>query len=205
MDNHYQLQLEGLVLKRKTVSHQPIDLGLLSGEGIGIYGENGTGKSTLLDTVAGILSPKSGKVLVNGILSYVMSFDGFQENMSCRDNLYLECMLANIPQSERKARIERVVKECLLHEFVDKKIQELSSGMRVRVMIAASLLVEPDILLLDEAFNALDQETIASIKGILRKKKEHGLCLLFVSHEKQHFEALCDKILYFPELREEIL
>jgi ABC-type multidrug transport system ATPase subunit len=200
-----QLVIEGMLLSRKTVTNQPISLTLKKGEGIGIYGPNGSGKSTLLDSISGILPLAEGRVTVNGILSYAMQFDGFQENLSCLDNLYLEANYAGIPKNERKERITKRAQECGVTSFLKKKVNKLSSGMRVRLMLAASLLVNPDVLLLDEAFNALDEETIVSMQAILHREKQNGLSILFVSHNKFHFESICESILLFPSLEVEAL
>ncbi|KAF1297347.1 hypothetical protein BAU15_11395 [Enterococcus sp. JM4C] len=198
-----QLIVENLVLSRKNSLEKPLSLSLEKGQGLGIYGPNGAGKSTLLDTISGILPAADGRITVNGTLSYAMQFDGFQENLSCLDNLYLEANYAGIPKNLRHERITQRAQECGVNSFLKKKVSQLSSGMRVRVMLAASLLINPDILLLDEAFNALDEETIASMQEILQREKERGLSLLFVSHNKFHFDSLCESILLFPSLEVE--
>ncbi|MGM0123206.1 hypothetical protein IGI37_000572 [Enterococcus sp. AZ194] len=195
-----QLVVENLLLSRKNVTDQPISLSLKKGQGIGIYGPNGSGKSTLLDTISGILPVGEGEIIVNGVLSYAMQFDGFQENLSCLDNLYLEATYAGISKNQRQERIVQRAEECGVTSFLNKKVSQLSSGMRVRVMLAASLLVNPDVLLLDEAFNALDEETIGSMQEILHREKQKGLSLLFVSHNKFHFDSICEAIVLFPSL-----
>lgn len=194
------LEIEDLVLNRKKLSLPPISFFLEKQTGLGIYGTNGSGKSTLLDTIAGVLPKKSGSVIINGKVGYAMQPEGFQENMTCLDNLYLEAAYAGLSKQVAKSRIETYSLECDLQDFLMKKVTDLSSGMKVRLMLAASFLIEPDLLLLDESFNALDEESIQKIKQILLKKKANGMSLIFVSHNKMHFDELCDSLLLFPSL-----
>lgn len=199
------LEIEDLILTRTNQLTHPLNLILKKGNGLGIYGPNGSGKSTLLDTIAGILPQKNGNILINGKLGYAMQAEGFQENMTCLDCLRLEAIYAGLSKKIAKERISQYSKECAVDSFLSKKINQLSAGMKVRLMLTASLLVEPEILLLDESFNALDEESIIAIKEILKKQKEKGLSILFVSHNKDHFIELCESILYFPELKEEMI
>ena len=203
--NDTVLVTTNLLLNRKNIDTPPINLSLKKKAGLGIYGANGSGKSTLLDTLSGIILPKEGNVLVDGKIGYAMQPEGFQESMSCLDNLYLEASYAGLDKRTTRERIEKYSQACELTSFLNKKVNQLSTGMKVRLMLAASLLIEPHLLLLDESFNALDEESIQNIKSILINEKEKGMSLIFVSHNKEHFSGLCEQILYFPSLREETI
>lgn len=205
MEDKNVLEIKHLTLIRTKELTHDINLTLKKGHGLGIYGPNGSGKSTLLDTIADILPKKQGNILINGQLGYAMQAEGFQENMTCLDTLHLEAIYAGLPKKVAKKRITQYSKECSVESFLSKKVNQLSAGMQVRLMLTASLLVEPDILLLDESFNALDEDSITAIKQILKRQKEKGLSLVFVSHNKDHFTELCESILYFPELKEEAI
>lgn len=195
------LEVQNLVMVRKGLTLPPITFSLLPGAGMGIYGPNGCGKSTLLDTIAGILPYKSGKIEIQGRLGYAMTFEGIQQNLTGLDNLFLEANYAGLAKQVAEDRIIKYAQLCRSEDFLEMKVHQMSAGMRVRLMITASLLTEPDILLLDEAFNALDETSVTSIKEILQLEKEKGLSILFVSHNKQHFDGVCENILELPAMQ----
>ncbi|MDH6363601.1 ABC-type multidrug transport system ATPase subunit [Enterococcus sp. PF1-24] len=196
------IEISGIKQIRQTQLPCELKISLAAGEGLAIFGPNGIGKSTLLDILAGILPDKTAQITINGTLGYAMQKDGFYSNLSCKDNLILEANYAQIP----KAEIATVVAECAelfgVTPFLNKKVAKLSAGMRGKLALAAVFICQPQILLMDESFNALDEQTVIDIKKVLKKKKQDGLALLFVSHNREEFEGLCEKMLTFPELEE---
>ncbi|WP_297075522.1 ATP-binding cassette domain-containing protein [uncultured Enterococcus sp.] len=192
-----RIVIDNLLLKRKSAIQKPLSFSLEAGKGLAIYGSNGSGKSTLLDTIAGVLPYKGGKIEINGVLGYVIHYGGFEEHLTCLDNLYLEARYAKMPKEKIDERIIFCSDRCGITPFLNTKIRKLSTGMRVRVMIAASLLVRPDILLMDESFNALDERSVYQIKQLLLEEKKNGLSLLVVSHRLSDFQDICERIFLF--------
>lgn len=182
---------------------QAFNLTITAGQGIGIFGPNGSGKSTLLDTIAGVLPLQSGRIEISGTLGYAMQQAGFEASLTVFDNLYLEGRLLGLKKKILLERLTYVAEVCGVTAFLKNKYGRLSTGMKARVTLAASLLNEPDILLLDEAFNALDEATIKILKEVLLEKKQAGMMIVFVSHQKSDFLGLCNELVYFPSLRVE--
>lgn len=194
------IEISGIRTLRNNQLTSPLSLALRAGEGVGIFGPNGSGKSTFLDIVAGILPSKEARIQTATQIGYAMQKDGFHENLSCKDNLLLEANYAGVPKAKIKDTVEECASVCGAEHYLNKKVARLSAGMRARLAIAASLVCQPKILLMDESFNALDVASAKEIKGMLMQKKEEGLAFIFVSHDREEFTGLCEKVLYFPTL-----
>ncbi|MDR3072031.1 MAG: ABC transporter ATP-binding protein [Clostridiales Family XIII bacterium] len=189
----------GIVKKRKNPLFNPVTFSLHEGEGLGIQGPNGSGKTTLLDLFAGILSPDEGSFSRSGNLGYVMQTDGFQEQLSCIDNLIFEASMLGFSGKEAKSRAKRASELCGVESFSTKKLSLCSAGMRTRVGFAAAFLQKPALLLLDEAFGALDKQTRLAFHELLQYEKRKGLAIVFISHDPNDFEGLCERVLTLPE------
>lgn len=198
MDHKVILLMQNVLLSKKVDCRHLFNLALVKGEGLGVYGPNGAGKSTLLDSIAGIEPLQSGDRIVNGEIGYVLPITGIQEKMTCLENFYIEGFLCHKRKKEVDYWLIHHSHAYGIAEYLNKKVKDLSTGMRVRLMIALSMLKSPDLLLLDEAFNALDPKSVIQIKELLMKKKEEGLSLIFVSHQPQDFEGLCENLLELP-------
>ncbi|MDR0434002.1 MAG: ATP-binding cassette domain-containing protein [Gracilibacteraceae bacterium] len=184
---------------RQAPLFEPVSFSLGRGEGLGVYGRNGCGKTTLLDMIAGLVKPDAGEFNRAGRLGYVMQLDGFQNALSCRDNLRLEAALCGLTGQAAKQRVLACAEQCDILSFWRKPFSRCSTGMRARTAIAAALLPEPELLLLDEAFSGLDQESYASVKKIILEKKQAGAALILVSHVWEDFTDLCETALTLPD------
>lgn len=193
------LTVERLNKSYKAPLLREVSFTLKSGEGIAIQGHNGCGKTTLLDIIAGLQKQDSGSFATNAVLGYVMQKNGFQEGLSCLDNLRLEAALCGLKGQSANERIDECIADCQLESFVCKKVSKCSAGMRGRLAIALSLIPDPGLLLLDEAFSALDELSKRHIKGLLQKKKSGGMSILMVSHMAEDFSGLCERMLKFPK------
>ena len=138
------------------------------------------------------------QALFGAAIGYVMQKNGFQEGLSCLDNLKLEAALCGLKGQTAYERITRCVTECKLEMFIYKRVSKCSAGMRGRLAIALALIPDPDLMLLDEAFSALDEESRLHIKSLLLAKKRAGTAMLMVSHNPEDFTALCERVLKFP-------
>jgi len=192
------LTLENVQKRRGEDLFAPVSFTLNRGEGLGIMGYNGSGKTTLLDIIAGIESPTAGKATVDGSLGYVMQHIGFQESLSFKDNLMTEAYLSGLRGEEAKRQVQLIAARLELLPFWTKPYSKGSSGMRGRLSVAAALLSSPQVLLLDEAFNYLDGQSVEQTHHVLLGEKERGAAMVMVSHNREDFVGLCERILTLP-------
>jgi ABC-type multidrug transport system ATPase subunit len=192
------LTLEGVCKRRGEEIFAPVSFVLGPGEGLGVFGYNGSGKTTLLDVISGIERPTAGRCVVNGTVGYVMQHAGFQESLSFKDNLLTEAYLSGLRGHQAAEQAHLAAARLEILPFWTRRYAKGSSGMRGRLSVAAALLASPQILLLDEAFSFLDERSIAQTRHVLLAEKERGAALVMVSHDRDDFSGLCERILTLP-------
>lgn len=160
-----------------------VSLDIPKGRTIGIIGRNGSGKSTLLQIIAGILQPTSGSVVVNGRVAALLELGaGFNPDFTGRDNVMLNGALLGITRDEMIARLPQIEMFADIGEFFDQPVKTYSSGMFVRVAFAATIHVDPDILIVDEALAVGDAKFQHKCYEHLAALRERGITILFVTH-----------------------
>lgn len=165
-----------------------------------VVGPSGCGKSTLLRLVAGLSEPTEGQVsYVNWPAAprraMVFQDPGLFPWLSVLDNVAFGLETQGVPRDERRARARALLKRMALESFADHYPHELSGGMRQKAAIARALLVEPDILLMDEPFRALDAQTRLILQEeLLRLVEERPLMVLFVTHDIEEAILLGDRV-----------
>lgn len=178
------------------------------GEFISIVGPSGCGKSTLLSIISGILKPTSGEVLVNGErvegisnhIGYMLQKDNLLDWRTIYKNVLLGLEIRKIKTDENMKRVEDLLKNYGLYEFRDKYPSQLSGGMRQRVALIRTLAINPDILLLDEAFSALDYQTRLSVTDdVYRILRKEQVTTLMVTHDIPESISMSDKIIILSE------
>lgn len=180
-----------------------INLTLESGSIYGLIGRNGTGKSVFLKTLCGFYYPSSGEILFDGKnysannlypdnLRALIEKPSFMPNLTGYENLEL---LASIQNKIGKSEIEETLKKVNLFEEKDKKYSKYSLGMKQKLGIAQVLMENPEIIILDEPFNAIEEETVNKIKNILLEEKSKGKLIILSSHIKDDINSLADIIL----------
>lgn len=178
------------------------------GEFISIVGPSGCGKSTLLSIISGILKPTNGEVFVNerrvdGIsdqIGYMLQKDNLLDWRTIYKNILLGLEIRNIKTIENMERVEDLLKTYGLYEFRDKYPSQLSGGMRQRVALIRTLAINPDILLLDEAFSALDYQTRLSVTDdVYRILRKEQVTTLMVTHDIPESISMSDKIIILSE------
>ena len=162
-------------------------------EFVGIVGRNGSGKSTLLKTLAKIYFPEKGSVTINGTLvPFIELGVGFNPELSGRENIYLNGALLGFSNKEMDAMYDEIVDFAELHEFMDQKLKNYSSGMQVRLAFSIAIRAKGDILLLDEvlavgdaAFQQKCADYFASIKG--------KQTVILVTHSMENVRKYCSR------------
>jgi NitT/TauT family transport system ATP-binding protein len=170
----------------------PLDLDVSRGEFVSLLGPSGCGKSTALRLIAGLNAPTSGTVQVAGLsggaraghsIGFVFQEPTLMPWTSVRENVRLPLKLAHAPADEANARVGAALKQVGLADFADAFPRELSGGMKMRVSLARALVTDPDILLMDEPFAALDEITRFRLNNdLLSLWRDLRKTIIFVTH-----------------------
>jgi len=176
------------------------------GEIFGLLGPNGAGKTTTLRALCTLITPDAGRLEVSGIsvtdkprlarkyLGYVAQEVAIDKVLTGRELLQLQAALYHIPRSLSRERIDKVINLLGLGEWADKKTGTYSGGIRKRLDLAAGLLHQPDVLVLDEPTVGLDIESRVAVWNFLRQLRESGTTVLITSHYLEEVDALADRV-----------
>ena len=163
------------------------------GKTVGLIGRNGSGKSTLLKIVAKILQPDKGTVSANGRISALLELGaGFQPDLTGRENIYLNGSILRLSRKEIDKKFDEIVAFSELEKFIDTPVKNYSSGMYMRLGFSIAVNVEPDILLVDEVLAVGDEAFQRKCFDKIRRFKEGGGSILFVTHETDIVKQICD-------------
>ena len=188
----------------ETVALENISFAMEQGEFYSLVGPSGCGKSTLLSIIAGTLTPTAGRVLVAGRpvvgpcpqIGYMLQQDNLLEWRTVRQNVLFGLEIRRRLTPETRAHADRLLETYGLAEFADRHPSQLSGGMRQRVALIRTLAVSPDILLLDEAFSALDYQTrLAVTEDVYRIIRRERVTALMVTHDIPESICMGDKVL----------
>ena len=171
----------------------------------GFGGRNGSGKTVLMKMILGFIKPTSGTIKVNGKqvgkeidipddIGAIIETPGFLPEYSAFQNLKLMAMIRGKITSER---IRETIKLVGLDPDSKKHVGKYSLGMRQRLGIAQAIMEDPQILLLDEPLNGLDNEGVEEMRNVLLKQKDQGKLIIIASHSKEDIDILCDEIFRF--------
>jgi ABC-type polysaccharide/polyol phosphate transport system ATPase subunit len=167
------------------------------GEAFGIIGRNGSGKSTMLKIISGILKPTSGTVTVSGRIAALIELGaGFHPEITGRENIYINGIMLGLSRREIDARFQRIVDFAGIGEFLDQPVKTYSSGMYVRLGFAVAVHVDPEVLLIDEVLAVGDEEFSAKCIAKIQEMKYRGVTLVFVTHQLDQVRNLCDRALW---------
>lgn len=172
------------------------------GEFFGIVGRNGSGKSTLLKLLAGIYTPTSGSVKVNGSLTPFIELGvGFNPELTGRENVFLNGALLGFSRREMQVMYDDIVGFAELERFMDQKLKNYSSGMEVRLAFSIAIKVNSDILLLDEVLAVGDAAFQKKCFDYFRKLKKDKKTVVFISHDMNAVREYCDRAILLEEGR----
>jgi lipopolysaccharide transport system ATP-binding protein len=170
------------------------------GQSLGILGRNGSGKSTLLQIICGILRPTTGSVQTVGRISALLELGaGFNPEYSGRSNVYMNLALMGFSKQEIAERFDDIEKFADIGSFIEQPVKIYSSGMFVRLAFACAAIVEPDILVVDEALAVGDIFFQQKCFDKLREASRRGTTCIFVSHDTSAMANLCDDIMVLAQ------
>jgi ABC-2 type transport system ATP-binding protein len=180
-----------------------INLVVEEGETLGLMGHNGSGKSTLLKCIAAILVPTKGRVLVRGTLAAMLELgSGFHQELSGRENIFLNAALIGVPRKQIEARFDEIVAFAELEPFIDNQVKYYSSGMYARLGFAVAVNVDPDVLMIDEVLAVGDESFQRRCLGRVRQFQDEGRTILIVTHSPDMVQLLCDSSLVLERGRQ---
>ena len=166
------------------------------GETVGIIGTNGSGKSTILKIITGVVNPTSGTVDVNGRISALLELGaGFNQEYTGIENIYLNGTMMGFSREEIDARMESILKFADIGDFVNQPVKTYSSGMFVRLAFALAINIDPEILIVDEALSVGDVFFQAKCYHKFEEFKKQGKTILFVSHDLGSIAKYCDRVI----------
>ena len=177
----------GLSRKKKYREHyalRDVNFDIEEGECVGIIGTNGSGKSTILKIITGVLSPTEGEVKVNGRISALLELGaGFNMEYTGLENIYLNGTMIGFTEEEIDARLDDILAFADIGDFVHQPVKMYSSGMFVRLAFAVAINIDPEILIVDEALSVGDVFFQAKCYHKFEEFKKQGKTILFVSHD----------------------
>ena len=188
----------GLSHKKKYKEHfalNDVSFQVHRGETVGIIGTNGSGKSTILKIITGVLNPTGGTVQVNGRISALLELGaGFNQEYSGIENVYLNGTMIGFSREEIDAKLDEILRFADIGDFVYQPVKTYSSGMFVRLAFAIAINIDPEILIVDEALSVGDVFFQAKCYRKFEEFKEMGKTILFVSHDLSSIGKYCDRV-----------
>jgi len=166
------------------------------GECVGIIGTNGSGKSTILKIITGVLSPTGGTVSVSGRISALLELGaGFNPEYTGLENIYVNGTVMGFSKEEVDARLDEIVNFADIGDFIRQPVKTYSSGMFVRLAFAVAINIDPEILIVDEALSVGDVFFQAKCYHKFEEFKREGKTILFVSHDLSSVAKYCDRVI----------
>ena len=166
----------------------------------GLYGANGSGKTSLLKVIAGIYPPSSGQISVNGSIGSMIDFRfGLSKEFTGNECIELRLIAEGIKKDKREELINRIKIETELGEYLNLPIKTYSSGMKFRLAFFTSLNVQSDILLLDEWIGTADQNLRDKVDKLILERIAKSKITLIASHNLDRLKKICNNIIYFEK------
>ncbi len=172
-----------------------ISMSIRQGECVGIIGTNGSGKSTILKIITGVLTPTRGSVTVNGRISALLELGaGFNMEYNGIENIYLNGTMIGFSKKEIDEKLDAILEFADIGEYVYQPVKTYSSGMFVRLAFAVAINIDPEILIVDEALSVGDVFFQAKCYHKFEEFKEMGKTIVFVSHDLGSISKYCDRV-----------
>lgn len=173
---------------------------------VGFLGPNGAGKTTTLKMFTDLIRPSAGEALINGVNAHtnkkkalesvgtLIEMPEIYPSLTPREALMMIAEIRGVPVGERKKRIEDVVSEVRMEEWLDKRVGKFSKGMKQRICIASALLSDPRVLLLDEPTTGLDPRGMSEVREIIKSLKNKKRLIFMSSHLLSEVSDVCDEV-----------
>lgn len=170
------------------------------GDSLGLIGLNGSGKSTMLKVIAGVLKPTKGSVKVQGSVAPLIELGaGFDMELTAAENIFLNGALLGYSRQEMEKHYDDIVDFSELHDFMNVPVKNFSSGMISRLGFSIATIGKPDILIVDEVLSVGDFRFQEKCQNRIKQMLDGGTTLLFVSHSIQQVEELCNKVVWLDK------
>ena len=170
------------------------------GEAWGIIGTNGSGKSTILKAISGIIKPYTGTIAVHGSISPLIELGaGFDPECTARENIFLNGCVLGHSQKFMQDHFDEIVDFAEIRPFLDTPLKNYSSGMKARLGFAIATMVKPDILIVDEILAVGDYKFRQKCEKRMKELLSGGTTLLYVSHSIDEVKRLCDHVLWIDK------
>ncbi|HOO26817.1 MAG TPA: ABC transporter ATP-binding protein [Lachnospiraceae bacterium] len=179
-----------------------VSLRVHTGETVGIIGTNGSGKSTILKIITGVLNPTAGDIQINGRISALLELGaGFNMEFTGIENIYLNGTMIGFTEEEINEKLQDILDFADIGEFVNQKVKTYSSGMFVRLAFAVAINIDPEILIVDEALSVGDVFFQNKCYRKFEDFKKQGKTILFVSHDLSSISKYCDRVVLLEKGR----
>lgn len=200
-------ELASILLHKKRESRvkevqalKDVSFTIKKGSNCGIIGSNGAGKSTLLKLIAGIFEPDKGEIKLDTSSISLLSLGvGFVNDLSGVDNVYLNCLLMGLTKQQVDERLNDIIEYSGIGDFVYEPVRSYSSGMKSRLSFSTSIMVNPEILLVDEILGVGDQEFKKKSNEKMVEMINDKRTVLIVSHNMQTIADLCDTVIWLDK------
>lgn len=188
-----------------------IDFTINDGELVGLIGLNGAGKSTTIKEIIGILQPQKGSIQINGLtlkqdpeqyrkqIGYIPETPSLYEELTLREHIEITAMAYDIPQEVAQQRAAKLLKTFRLENKLDWFPANFSKGMKQKVMVLCTFLIEPSLYIIDEPFLGLDPLAIHALLELMNQMKQTGASILMSTHILATAEKYCDRFVVLHE------
>ena len=177
-----------------------ISLHIPKGQVCGIIGDNGAGKSTLLKVIAGVLTPTSGSVRVEGIIAPMLELGaGFDQDLTAKENIFLNGAILGYSKDFLVGKYQEIVDFSELSDFINQPVRTFSSGMMMRLAFSIATLVEPEVLIVDEILSVGDVHFKKKSESRMMELMAGGATVLMVSHAIAQIQSLCGRVVWMEK------
>lgn len=189
--------LKGSLKFNEFVAVNHLSFDLEKGQTLGLIGHNGAGKSTTLKLISGILKPTSGRIITRGNIVPMLELGaGFDLELTGRENIYLNGAVLGYTKKFLDSKMNEIIEFSELGDFIEMPIRNYSSGMMARLAFSIASVVNPEILIVDEILSVGDATFQKKSRNRMEELMNGGATVLFVSHDIEQIEELCDKVIW---------
>ena len=189
--------IKGNLLYNDFIALDDVSFTVQKNDLLGIVGLNGAGKSTLLKILAGVFTPTSGTVKVNGTVAPLIEVGaGFDPELTAKENIFLNGLILGYSKKFLKDHFDEIIDFAELENFVNVPVKNFSSGMYARLGFAIATVVRPDILIVDEVLAVGDFQFYHKCEKRIADMIKDGVTIILVSHDISMIERLCTKLLW---------